>query len=563
MGLQEDERQRSKLLRQRAEDALRGKMVDLGGLPSEDIQSLLHELQVHQADLSLQNEELRRAQLELEGSRDQYSDLYNFAPAGYCTLSRKDRILEANQTLADLLCVDLNQLVNRRLSQFVDRDDQDEYYLHRQRAFEDHHRQVSEIRMEKQNGEKMSVRLESVIAHGDKSRIRIMLSDITERKRMEDALHTSEERLQLAADAAKIGIWDWDLSRDERVWNDRCKAIFGLPGAAAVSYPEVMDTIHPEDRAKKEQLTLETLAAQKYSEIEYRVIWPDGSLHWVLEIGKAYAGADGKPERMAGILMDITRQKQAEGKLTENGAELLRLNQELQDFTLIAAHDLQEPLRKIQAFGDRLMKSTGSRLNENEQDYLERMQNAAKRMQTMIDGLLSITRVITRAQPYALVDLSQITAEVLSDLEIHIEQSGGTIEVSDLGVIEADPVQMRQLLQNLIGNALKFTKPGSPPLIKLYAKTIAEGAPAAPLVEIYMEDNGIGFDMGLAGRLFEPFQRLVGRSEFEGTGIGLAVCRKIAERHGGRIRVESRLGQGSTFIVTLPVRQQQGPAGGP
>ena len=563
MGLQEDERQRSKLLRQRAEDALRGKMVDLGGLPSEDIQSLLHELQVHQADLSLQNEELRRAQLELEGSRDQYSDLYNFAPAGYCTLSRKDRILEANQTLADLLCVDLNQLVNRRLSQFVDRDDQDEYYLHRQRAFEDHHRQVSEIRMEKQNGEKMSVRLESVIAHGDKSRIRIMLSDITERKRMEDALHTSEERLQLAADAAKIGIWDWDLSRDERVWNDRCKAIFGLPGAAAVSYPEVMDTIHPEDRAKKEQLTLETLAAQKYSEIEYRVIWPDGSLHWVLEIGKAYAGADGKPERMAGILMDITRQKQAEGKLTENGAELLRLNQELQDFTLIAAHDLQEPLRKIQAFGDRLMKSTGSRLNENEQDYLERMQNAAKRMQTMIDGLLSITRVITRAQPYALVDLSQITAEVLSDLEIHIEQSGGTIEVSDLGVIEADPVQMRQLLQNLIGNALKFTKPGSPPLIKLYAKTIAEGAPAAPLVEIYMEDNGIGFDMGLAGRLFEPFQRLVGRSEFEGTGIGLAVCRKIAERHGGRIWVESRLGQGSTFIVTLPVRQQQGPAGGP
>ncbi|MGE5222542.1 MAG: ATP-binding protein [Omnitrophica WOR_2 bacterium] len=192
----EEEREHLNLLRRQAEEALRGQPVDLKDLAPEEIQSLLHELQVHQVELTLQNEELRRIQLELETSLDRYSDLYNFAPAGYCTLNRKGRILEANQTLAALLGVEREKLVHKLFSQFVDRDSQDEYYLHRRRTFAEGRRQVSEIRMVKQAGEVLDIRLESVVAHGDETRITVMISDITDRKRAEQALRQAHDELE-------------------------------------------------------------------------------------------------------------------------------------------------------------------------------------------------------------------------------------------------------------------------------------------------------------------------------------------------------------------------------
>ncbi|MCL4562593.1 MAG: histidine kinase [Chloroflexi bacterium] len=185
MGFLDEERSHADLLRQRAEEALQGKLVDLDGLHTGDIQSLLHELQVHQVELTMQNDELRRAQLELVTSRDLYSDLYDFAPVGYCTIDHKDRILEVNQTLATLLGVDRGKLIHTYLSHFVNRDDQDEYYLHRQRALTDHQHQVSEIRMVKETGEKLDVRMESMIVQGDENKIRMMLSDITKQRLME------------------------------------------------------------------------------------------------------------------------------------------------------------------------------------------------------------------------------------------------------------------------------------------------------------------------------------------------------------------------------------------
>lgn len=172
-------------LRRRAEDALRGKSVEVTDLPPEDFQYLLHELQVHQAELSIQNEELRRIQLDLESARDLYADLFNFAPVGYCTLNQKDIVLEANQTLAALLGIKREDLIRQPLSHFVDRAEQDEYYLHRRRAFEDHQHQTSNIRMVKNDGEKIVIRLESRVAQGDKTKLRVMLSDITEQQRIE------------------------------------------------------------------------------------------------------------------------------------------------------------------------------------------------------------------------------------------------------------------------------------------------------------------------------------------------------------------------------------------
>ncbi|HWM90380.1 MAG TPA: ATP-binding protein [Thermoanaerobaculia bacterium] len=233
--------------------------------------------------------------------------------------------------------------------------------------------------------------------------------------------------------------------------------------------------------------------------------------------------------------------------------ELKRSNRELEDFASVASHDLQEPLRKITAFGDRLKGRCGDSLDEKGSDYLERMQKAASRMQTLIHDLLAYSRVTTRAQPFAPVSLKVVTQEVLSDLELRIEKSGARVEVGELPTIEADPLQMRQLLQNLLSNALKFQRPGEPPVIQVEGTRI-DGI----LCRIEVRDNGIGFDEKYLDRLFKPFQRLHGQSAYEGTGIGLAICQKIAERHGGSITAASAPGQGARFDVTLPLEQPEG-----
>ncbi|AFZ58958.1 PAS domain-containing protein [Anabaena cylindrica FACHB-243] len=242
---------------------------------------------------------------------------------------------------------------------------------------------------------------------------------------------------------------------------------------------------------------------------------------------------------------------------TKQRQELTRSNEELQQFAFIASHDLQEPLRKIKTFGERLKITCSDSLSEQGHDYLERMQNATLRMQTLIEDLLTLSRVTTRAQPFVEVNLAQITQEVLSDLEVRIQQTGGQIEVGELPIIQADPLQMRQLLQNLIGNALKFHRQNQPPIIKIHGQFVNNIADDLALggayFQIIVEDNGIGFAEKYLDRIFNVFQRLHGRSEYEGTGIGLAICRKITERHHGTITAQSQPGAGAIFIVTLPI----------
>jgi signal transduction histidine kinase len=180
------------------------------------------------------------------------------------------------------------------------------------------------------------------------------------------------------------------------------------------------------------------------------------------------------------------------------------------------------------------------------------MQDAAKRGQSMINDLLELSRVTTQAKPFQRTDLNQVLREVLSDLELRLEKTGAVVEVGDLPVIDADPTQMRQLFLNLLSNALKFSKPDSQPVIRL-----SSTANTSEIVEISVSDNGIGFDDEYTKRIFKPFQRLHGRGEYEGSGIGLSICRKIVERHGGSITAKSESGAGSTFIVTLPAAMSQ------
>ena len=233
-------------------------------------------------------------------------------------------------------------------------------------------------------------------------------------------------------------------------------------------------------------------------------------------------------------------------QLERRAAELSRSNAELEQFASLASHDLQEPLRKIRTFTEQLTTMESERLSEKGRDYLKRANSAAERMQALVQGLLQFSRVTTQARPFGLVDLNEITAEALDDLSAEVDRFGATVHVGDLPAIHADALQMRQLLQNLLSNAIKFHRDGVAPEISLTGKVDRE-------LVLTVQDNGIGFEQHYSGRIFRIFERLHGRLEYPGTGIGLALCRKIVERHGGTIVAEGELGVGSTFTVTLPI----------
>lgn len=271
---------------------------------------------------------------------------------------------------------------------------------------------------------------------------------------------------------------------------------------------------------------------------------------------------NGKPLGTVLLVRDITDRKRMEVQLNAYMLKLERSNRELQEFAAVASHDLQEPLRKIKAFGDLLSSKHGKNLNEEALDFIDRMRSAAERMQILMESLLTYSRVTSKAEPFTTVDLNLVLQNVLIDLEWRIKQTGARIEIKNLGTIEAEPNQMQQLFQNLVGNALKFHGEKKP-VIKVYPKQsparsrARRGSHNGRFCTICVEDNGIGFDEKDLDRIFAPFQRLHGRNEYEGTGIGLAICSKIVERHGGSIKACSTPGQGATFLVSLPFRQHQ------
>lgn len=282
------------------------------------------------------------------------------------------------------------------------------------------------------------------------------------------------------------------------------------------------------------------------------------------DLARAFDAMAGDLKRITASRDELDHQvavrERAEHELRRVMEELKRSNKELEQFAYVASHDLQEPLRKIGAFGDLLEQECVEGLTDEAKDYMKRMQNGVIRMQGLINALLSLSLVSTRAQPFVPVNMRSIVEEVLSDLQVSVQESGARVEVDELPVVEADPIQMRQLMQNLLGNALKFHREDTPPVIKVY--TIPFTRPGTQsgtnhVCRIVVEDNGIGFEEKYGERIFGVFQRLHRRTVYPGSGIGLAICRKIVDRHGGTITVGSTPGEGSKFIVSLPRKQNR------
>jgi PAS domain S-box-containing protein len=390
----------------------------------------------------------------------------------------------------------------------------------------------------------------------------LILRDIAARRRAEESLAAEHNLLSSIMDTMPNHVFLKDAKGRFILNNAAHRRYLGLEdqesieGRTAFDYfPEAFaETILDDDR-----FVIET--GQPILNREQKIP-REGHDDWLETSKVPLRDTDGRIVGLVGISSDISQRKVAEEQLVHFAGQLERSNAELANFASVASHDLQEPLRKIQAFGDRLKAKCSDALGEQGRDYLARMQNAAERMQVLIQDLLKLSRVTSRAQPFEPCDLNKILTEVLSDLEVAIENQHAKVEVGELPTIDADPLQMRQLFQNLISNALKFHKPDEPPFIEISARTFTPAdnslsriKPGDLACKITLRDHGIGFEQKFADQIFVVFQRLHSRAEYEGTGIGLAVCRKITDRHGGQIVAHSSPGEGAAFVVTLPVKQ--------
>ena len=387
----------------------------------------------------------------------------------------------------------------------------------------------------------------------------MLRTEIAEREHAEEALRGSEERLRAIVDNLVDGVITIDDTGVVQSFNPGAERIFGyapdevVGGNVRMLMPEPNHSRH--DTYIADYLTTgEAKIIGKGREVEGRR--RDGSI-FPLELGIGEMAVGGH-RMFTGIVRDITERKQAEATLARRAEELARSNADLEEFAYVASHDLQEPLRKVQSFGGRLQTKYGDALGKEGSDYVVRMRDAADRMQRLITDLLNFSRVTTQGQAFVPVDLARVAREVVSDLEVRIQETDGRVECSDLPTIDADPLQMHQLLQNLVANALKYRREDAPPVVQVSARIVEKDPPSAyakptKMCEIVVTDNGIGFEKQYADRIFGIFQRLHGRGKYEGTGVGLALCRKISERHGGTITAEGRPGEGATFTVTLPV----------
>lgn len=393
-------------------------------------------------------------------------------------------------------------------------------------------------------------------------------SDITELKereaeilRVSSALRQRNMMFYTALNNMTQGLCMFDAQQTLVVCNRRYLELYGFSSDVVkpgIKLSEIMDysisignyTNEDAQRAKEarpDQARLRAQATLKQHLRDGRVI---AVMHHPMKDGGSIATYE-----------DITEKDRSEQSLKRYTRQLEVSNRELQDFAYVASHDLQEPLRKIETFGDRLTTKYANELPDGGKVYIERMQNATSRMRLLINDLLGYSRVTTKAKPFVKIDLTACVAGVIDDLQVRIEETGATVDYHGLPTIDADRTQMRQLLQNLICNALKFQKPGVAPHVSVTGQEI-EPAPFSgdpDMLEIRIKDNGIGFDNKYKAQIFTIFQRLHGRNEYEGTGIGLATVRKIVERHNGTIDADGIEGKGATFIVTLPLVQKADP----
>lgn len=397
-------------------------------------------------------------------------------------------------------------------------------------------------------------------------------TDVTDQKRAEAEARENEARFRLLANSIPASVYLTDAEGRAIFFNEWWTDYCGVPYEPTAAADVAVRFIHPDDASRVMAAFDESLRTGRPFQVEQRNRRRDGEYRWFLNRAEPYRDPQtGQITQWFGTGVDIHDQKtEAERldnlvrertqELRASNAELERSNLDLMQFASVASHDLKEPLRKIQAFGNILTKRLDGKLDERDRDYFNRIIGASDRMQALVEDVLGLSKLSSKDVQYAPVDLSTVVARITDDLEIAIREKAATIRVGQLPTIEAVPGQMHQLFQNLLANALKFTG-DRPPVVEVEAVPLTPALraslalPSGEFAVVEVRDNGIGFDPEYRERIFGMFQRLNGRSEYAGTGIGLTICRKIAENHHGLITAGGQPGQGATFRVVLPVKQ--------
>ncbi|MEO8583255.1 MAG: PAS domain S-box protein [Flavitalea sp.] len=396
--------------------------------------------------------------------------------------------------------------------------------------------------------------------------------DITEQKVYERMIREGEERFRMAMESTRLGTWEYDCVSGALNWSAECRKMYEFPDGLEVDYSLFSSLIHPEDE-KFVQNAIESAmipGGKGNYNIEYRILrYSDNETRWIKAQGKVYFSPDNRPERFIGTVLDITEEKVTKDllvttvndrtrELVEINRELEKSNNELEQFAYIASHDLQEPLRKILTYTNLLQIHFDEKENANK--YFEKITTAAYRMSRLIQDVLNYSRLSEEKSPHAEIDLNEVLQDVLSDYELLIEEKGVAISYSILPLISASSPQIHQLFGNLISNAIKFSRES--PKIEICSRILTREEAqsddkilrdAKSYIEISFADNGIGFERQYSEQIFIIFQRLNTRQQYAGTGIGLALCQKIVQNHGGIIYAEGKPGLGATITIVLPL----------
>lgn len=439
----------------------------------------------------------------------------------------------------------------------------------------------SDITSKKRSEQKLKknyVELVSVKDNLKKANERLELK-VNERTR---ELAASEERFRLVAKATNDALWDWDLVKDTVWWGDTFYKLFSYENTGPTNRNYWISKIHPDDSQETVKSIYDAInnGNAQWSK-EYRFIKADGAYAYILDRSYILHDEHGTPYRMLGSMFDVTELKNAEHKLAtmneqleqkvmERTQELEQINaalelsnNDLQQFASVASHDLQEPLRKIQMFAKIIQESYENEPGNPTLNYVDKIIRASERMRSLITDILNYSRLSANNNTYELTNINELLQGILDDFELTIKDKSAIVEIDAIPMLEVNPGQIRQVFQNLISNALKFTKTSGTPVIKIICQRLAKRSfmsmeqENGPYCLISISDNGIGFDPEFTVNIFNLFQRLHSKDKYEGTGIGLAITKKIVEKHNGLIRANSKENEGATFSLILPVRQTQ------
>ncbi|PLK44234.1 PAS domain-containing protein [Emticicia sp. TH156] len=392
-------------------------------------------------------------------------------------------------------------------------------------------------------------------------KMRGTVMDITERHKMMQKLQETIELHKQAQALTHIGNWAWDIPNNIIEWSDEMYRIYGLePQSEKIDFERFMSLVHPDDRERRLNEIQSALATHVAEDYVLQIKWDDGTIRILQGKGEIILDDNNKPVKLTGTCQDVTEQYHINCELEQTNKELQRRNEELTAFNYIASHDLQEPLRKIKLFSNRIFEKDYEQLPATTKEFLPRILNSANRMQKLLNDLLAFSRATLTDHIFESVSIGQVIEEIKTSLKETIEEKQAGIIYGELPLMRVIPYQFRQLLENIIVNAIKYSKPDVPPEILIESAEVQgkyhvkEGATAGMnYYRLSVKDNGIGFDQQYAEKIFELFQRLHSKNEYSGTGIGLAICKKIIQNHQGFITATSEPGKGATFSIFIPI----------